>query len=519
MNNIDQLMQSALVQHQQGNYVEAQNLYQQTLTLHPTHSDALHLLGVLHHQNSHYSSAEILLRKAVKLKPEESVYMTHLGNLLREIGQVEEAIKLFKKALRTQPNNPKTQLSLLVSLIASPDIDEKEFFRYFSHWAKTYNKISPLQHPFKQPEKKINIGYVSPDFRHNSAAWLYRLVFEYHNRDMFKIFAYSEVEKVDNITNYFKQASDQWIDTTTLSDQQLIKRIQEDNIDILVDMAGHTANNRLSVFAHKPAPILVTGFAGFTTGMNVFDYRLTDQYVTPPNWSQINSEKLFYLPHHVMHWKPPANELQTTFSPWKKNEFITFGSGHQLFKLNKYVIKLWSQILLQVPHSKIHLKAKPLDDPQIRKTLTQSFQNHGIQPERLIFTGNTSHEEHLAFYQNVDLVLEAFPCSGGITTCEVLWSGVPYLTSLRGSRSRAGISILKAMKVPELISKDHQDFVKKAIDFAKNPEQLDALRQQLREKFLNSPIADGKCYIRDIEAAYHFMWLQRMNKRESPNLR
>ena len=313
--------------------------------------------------------------------------------------------------------------------------------------------------------------------------------------------------QADSITDHFKSMDNHWRDIFHLSDHQVADMIAKDKIDILVDLTGHTAQNRLQMFNFKPAPIqAILGHYQSTTGLKTMDYRLTDQWIDPPDTADLYEEKFVYLDYGTICYAPPNSAPTIEPSPEEKNGYITFCSFNRLTKINCQVIKLWSQVLNALPDSKIILKDRWLSQDFVRNKILDSFYSHGISPDRLILIPVVeSYHDHLNLYNRADIALDPFPCNGQTTSCEGLWMGLPILT-LFGHRcsQRFGSSLLYRLELSELVAMNKKEYIVKAVQLAENPELRKILRTNLRQK-MKHKICDGVAFVKQLENSYRKM--------------
>jgi protein O-GlcNAc transferase len=312
------------------------------------------------------------------------------------------------------------------------------------------------------------------------------------------------------MTTRIKGCADHWRSVVGLSDDAVAQLIYDDRIDILVDLAGHTANNRLLVFARKPVPVQAT-WLGYpnTTGMSVMDYRFTDDVADPAGESdRYYTERLVRLPQGFLCYAPLHGARDISPPPALREGRVTFGSFNNLPKVNGQVVEVWSKILSLAPGSSLVLKSKPLMDEGVRRRYLEMFSMCGVPAERILFEGYTrTTQEHLSLYNRVDIGLDPFPYNGTTTTCEALWMGVPVVT-LKGNRhsARVGASILSRVGLEKLICATQADYVKAAVDLAADLERLKALRTQMRDRLIGSPLCDAESFAGMVEASYRTMW-------------
>jgi protein O-GlcNAc transferase len=335
-------------------------------------------------------------------------------------------------------------------------------------------------------------------------------LFAAHDRDQVEVYCYSDVAVADQVTQRIKSAADSWCDCLGLTDEVLAQRIRGDRIDLLVDLSGHTAMNRLSLFARKPAPVQVSwlGYPG-TTGLQAMDYRLTDAVADPEGEAdRCHSEELYRLPGGFLCYAPPRAAPRVTGLPLAGNGFVTFGSFNNLPKLTAEVLELWAELLRQLPRARLLLKNKFFANALIRQRMLESFGRLGITAERIsVLPAEPSIQAHLECYGKVDISLDPFPYNGTTTTFESLWMGVPTVT-LSGERhaGRVGTSILTALGLTGHIAATPQQYLDIARGLAGDAAGLAALRSSLRDRLAGSQLCDAQLFAGKVEAAYRLMW-------------
>jgi predicted O-linked N-acetylglucosamine transferase (SPINDLY family) len=362
----------------------------------------------------------------------------------------------------------------------------------------------------RSPERRLRIGYVSPDFREHSVAFFLAGLLEHHDPFVTEVFCYSDSTTRDAVTVRLEGLATHWRKIINLSDSRVADLIRRDGIDILVDLAGHTANNRLLVFARNPAPVQVT-WLGYpnTSGLDTIDYRITDTFADPLGSTEhLHSERLIRLPLSAWCYRPLEDSPPVNASPVHETGHITFGCFNAMPKINRSLLELWSRILLAVQDSRLLLKNSALGGLPMQEQLRKQFQEMGIGPDRVEMAGRVPDLcGHLATYGRVDIALDTFPYHGTTTTCEALWMGVPVVTLLgRTHVARVGVSLLSNLGHPEWLAPSPHEYVNLAVDLAQDPSRLAALRSTLRKRMEASPLTDSPRFARDIEAVYRDMW-------------
>jgi predicted O-linked N-acetylglucosamine transferase (SPINDLY family) len=497
----------------QGELDKSIGCYQRALEKTPDYAEAYNNCGTaLLTQGKLYQSRSCY-QKAIQYNPQYADAYNNLGNVFHNQGQFEEAIFCFQKTLEVKPDYVKAHDNLLYTLHHIASVGPQRLYEEAKKWwydQGLKQDRKPLLRSTWDPSRRLKIGYVSPDFREHSVSYFFRPLLEFCEPNSFEIICYSDARRPDHITARLKALSNHWRDTAWSSDTAVAERIREDGIDILVDLAGHTSGNRLSVFARKPAPVQMTwlGYPG-TTGLSVIDYRVTDDICDPHGESdQYHSENLIRLADGFLCYSPPDTVPDVSELPARKADRISFGSFNNLPKINEQVIALWSQILRQVPESCLKLKSKQLADEHTRQSIWKLFSSQRIQSERVILLPRVSSTaEHLALYHQIDIGLDPFPYNGTTTTCEALWMGIPVIT-LRGDchSARVGTSILTRVGLTEMIAEGEEQYVRIGMELAKDLDRLEQLRAGMRTRMQHSVLCDGKSFTRAMEDVYQKVW-------------
>jgi len=350
---------------------------------------------------------------------------------------------------------------------------------------------------------------VSPDFTHHAVAYFIEPILAAHDRTRVEVFCYANVRVPDATTARLRTLADHWRDIAQLDDDAAAACIRQDEIDLLVDLAGHTAHHRLQVFARRPAPVQAT-WIGYpnTTGLDAIDYRLTDEICDPPGQTETwHSEKLVRLPSTFSCYQPDAAAPELNALPAVASGRITFGCFNNFAKITPEVIALWGQLIRQLPDAQLLLKSRGLEDPTTAARIRAAFANAGIGGARLALNGKElSVHDHLQLYHGVDIGLDPFPYNGTTTTCEALWMGVPVIT-LAGNvhAARVGASLMAHVGLPDLVAATPDDYVAKAAALARDLPRLGTIRQTLRETMRRGPLCDAAKFTRQLEAAYAVM--------------
>lgn len=502
----------AVIRHNQGQYEEAVTLYNTVLNLNPNHTGALNNLGGIYYMRGQYEETLRYYQAVVTLTPQSAGALSNLAAVLKDLNQLDKAISLLKQAVALPSCPADIHSNLLFNLHYDKSQDSTSLYSAHLEWAKRHE--TPLlakQQPHKnsrEPERRLHIGYVSGDFRSHPVGFFLFGALACHNASLYKIHCYSTTEAPDSATAQLQQFADIWHDIRGMDDAKVAQLIHNDQIDILVDLSGHTAGNRLTVFARKPAPIQVSWLGYFnTTGMKSIDYFITDPLHTPTQAEQWFTEEIIRLPEGYMSYTPASHAPAVSPAPCLKNGYVTFGCFNNTSKINAEVIALWAGILTRTPNARLVLKAKALGDSRMQESYWQAFASHGIARERIDLRGWSYHSDMLQEYQDIDIALDPFPFSGGLTSCDTLWMGVPIIT-LAGEWivSRQTASYLAQLGLHELITGNKASYIDLATSLAHNRDRLLTLRQGLRERMAASPLCNARRFAAHVEAAYRDMW-------------
>ncbi len=462
-----------------------------------------------HHQAGRLPQAEQLYRQILAHQPHYPEVLCMLGVFAAQVGQLDSAVGLLRQALALRPNYTDADGNLVYTLHFHPGYDTQAIAEEHRRWNRQHAEplkrfIQPHAND-RNPDRRLRIGYVSPDLREHPVGRFLLPLLSHHDKSQVEVFAYAQVPVSDALTRRLRAHVDVWRNIMGLSDAQVAGQIRQDRIDILIDLAMHLANNRLLVFAHKPAPVQVTYLAYCaSTGLSAIDYRLSDPYLDPPGMDEsIYSERTIRLPQTYWCYQPMV-DLPPQPSPGLGSGRITFGCLNNFCKINDAMLAIWARVLQAVPASQLLLHAHEGDHRQeVRKQLEQA----GIEPQRVQFAERVPMPEYLKIYHSIDVALDTFPYGGGTTSCDALWMGVPVV-SLVGQRavSRAGLSILSNVGLPELVASSGEEYVQIAANLANDPARLSDLRSTLRQRMERSPLMDAPAFARNIEAAYRRMW-------------
>ncbi|MGB5259881.1 MAG: tetratricopeptide repeat protein [Gammaproteobacteria bacterium] len=494
-----------------GKLEDASKLYRAVVNLDPGNPDSHANLGACLFYSGALEEASRQYRHAIRLR-QNAAYYDGLGATLCQQGKYSAAIDAHRQAIQIQPGNARFHSNLLLSLNYLPSETQEEILAEHQQWARLHEHSLTLPNSHtnsKESGRRLRIGYVSPDFRKHSVAYFLEPLLAHHDNDTVETFCYACTPQQDDTTKRLQHAASHWHDISRLDDQQAAKQIQADQIDILVDVAGHTAKNRLTLFTRKPAPVQLT-YLGYptTTGLSSIDYRLTDVFADPQGNEDCYTEQLIHLPGCFLCYLPPPNAPPVAPCPVKANGYITFGSFNNLAKINDDVVSLWADVLHAVSNSHLVIKNPSLTDQPTAERYRSMFARHGVAAERVVLLGLApTTEEHLDTYNRVDIALDTYPYNGTTTTCEALYMGVPVITLAgRTHAGRVGVSLLSCLGLNDLICATPDDYLQNAVILAEDPDRLSGYRTHLRDMMLNSLLCNGPEFAQKIELAYKSMW-------------
>jgi len=497
----------------QGIPKEAVLWFRKGISLQPNNVAAYNNMGSALHNQDKLDEAVACYGKALEIAPKMAVTLNNMGLVLQDQGRLKEAGEYFRRALKIDPSLVKAYSNFLLSLLYDSEYDLDYIFAEHKKWNDLYGcpsvkRSAPYINSPRQ-DRRLRIGYVSPDFRNHSCAWFFEPLLEFHNRDKVEVFCYGEIRNEDNVTARIRELSDSWYCTKGISDMEVVKQIRSDGIDILVDLAGHTKGNRLPVFALKPAPVQMTWLGyNFTTGLETIDYRLSDNWLTPLKGRERFSERLYNLTRCSLVYRPPRKTPEPAEPAFENNGHITFGSFNNLSKVSPRTIALWARVLNETPGSKLMLKARQSRDFGSKKRILSVFGEQGVSANRVIFKEYASSTfEHLTHYCEIDLALDTFPYNGTTTTCEALWMGIPVVT-LTGNHtvSRWGLSLVAAVGLEELAAKSEDKYCTIIKGLVYSHRRLKALKTGMRDRLISSPLCDAKGFADAVEEAFGTMW-------------
>ncbi|MBX6321423.1 MAG: hypothetical protein IRY94_06330, partial [Rhodospirillaceae bacterium] len=451
--------------------------------------------------------------RAIEIDPDHADAALRLGSVLLTAGRIPEALAQLEAAAAGKAGRAASSLRLFAFNCSDRAAAGEIWQAHRAFGQSLEESVVPLPPPERDrdPDRLLRVGYVSGDFRQHACAFFIEPLLAAHDPAAVEVFCYATVKEADAVTDRLRGHARGWREVAGLTDAELAALIRTDAIDVLVDLSGHTAGNRLGVFALRPAPVQAT-WLGYpnTTGLVRIDYRLTDGQTDPPGAADaLHSERLERLERIFLCYRPPAWVPEVSPLPAGDTGVVTFGSFNAARKLSAAALAAWAEILRALPESRLLMKNKALADELVRVRIRTLFARHGIAPERVgLYPFAQDPADAITAYGAVDVALDPFPYAGTTTTCESLWMGVPVVT-LEGDRhaARVGGSILRCLGLEaECVAATPEEYVAKAVALARDRARLAALRRELRSRMAASPLRDEAGFARAVEAAYRAMW-------------
>lgn len=505
----------------QGQHDLAIESYRAAIALQPDYAEAYNNLGAALQEQGRLAEATQAFQQALALNPNFASAQNNLGNTLLVQGNLKAAIACYYASLKLDAGNLSTHSNLLLALSYYADCTPQGYLDE----ARVYgSKVLARAQPYcfwpgfsaQRSAHKLRVGFVSGDFKVHPVGYFLESILQHINPEQLELVAYAAQYHEDELTARIKPYFKRWHTITGLDDAAVAQLIYADGIDILVDLAGHTAKNRLAVFAWQAAPVQVSWLGFFaSTGVPGIDFLLTDAVSVPVAQGDYFSERLWYLPETRLCFTPPDCDLTPGVLPAVRNHCITFACFQNLSKINDAVIKVWGGIFQALPTAKLVLRNKQMSCLAERDALQQRLTAVGIAADRVVIGGLLAREAYLASYNDVDIMLDTFPYPGGTTTCEALWMGVPTLT-LAGDTllARQGMSMLTCVGLQAWVASDEHDYVDKAIGYSADLEKLAALRKNLRAQSMETALFDASRFAEQFEQAMQAMWQQKLSEKQ-----
>lgn len=471
-------------------------------------------LSNIYNSDGRPTAAEEEARAALADKPDDPSALLCLANALQSQGEFAESIPALRRIIALEPDSRVAWSNLLFGLNYLQDITPEALDAEHRRFGEQFTPAQPRTRGAflrdRNPDRKLRIGYVSPDFRGHVVGLFVKPVFEAHDRSRVEVYCYFTHTESDAMTPQFRELADIWRDASGLTDDEVERMVLADDIDILVDLAGHTGSNRLPAMARRLAPVQVT-WLGYPhgTGVAAMDWRITDDRADPaPVADAHHVERLYRMPNTFLVYSPITNAPEVTPPPSTKSGCVTFGSYNNYQKVTDRTLRLWKRILDGVPGSRLVMKTMAMGDEGLQAQVRARLDGLGIPADRVQLLGPVaSYIDHLASLANVDIALDTFPYNGTTTTCEALLMGVPVI-GLVGDRhaSRVTVSLLDALGLDELLATNEDDYVTKAVALAGDPGRLVRLREEIRPRLMKSRLVDMQRFVTHLETAYRSMW-------------
>lgn len=492
-----------------GRYVMAVQAFRQALATRPFYAEAHNNLGVTLKELGQHDQALFHCRTATQQRANYVEAINNVAVITEELGMLDESLTNYRAALTLRPDYMEIRSGWLLALNYDWRLDPDTIAQEHHLWGKIYVPKNPPA-PFpntRDPERRIKLAYVSPDFRRHPVGNFIEPTLESHDRDLFEITLFSDVEARDLVTDRLQKYSERWVNVANASYDEVYRQVRAHEIDILVELAGHTARNRLPTFLQRAAPIQVT-YLGYPNSIGIpqIDYLITDDIVDPPGEERLFVEKLIRVEGGFSCYRPRDDAPPVMPSPALEKGHVTFGSLHSLSKFNPAVIDLWCRVLLAVPNSKIVMFRTTLVN-ETAERVRGEFANRGVDPSRVDLRAHVPPGGYLTTYYDIDITLDVIPWTGHTTACESMWMGVPCVTHL-GNRhaGRMVASVLHGVGHPEWIASSLDEYVELAAKMASDISALANLRMRLRDEMAASRLCDGPTFAKKLEVVYRQMW-------------
>lgn len=498
----------------QKRFDDAAASYQRAIVINPALADAHYNLGIALQAQNKLDAAIASFRKTLELQPAFIEGLCNMGNALREQGRLKEAVECYRQALTIRPDYANAYSNLLFLLSYHAETSPADYLCQARGWelACIPDEIRQSAHIKKFERqalsgRRLRVGYVSGDFRKHAVSYFMEQIFAQHDRSRVELFAYSNNRSRDAVTERLNGLADHWIPIALMSDREVCERMEDDELDVLIDLSAHSAHNRLGVFARRAAPVQASYLYFASTGLTEMDYWIGDEVLTPPELDAQFSEQVWRLPRTWLTYKTITEAPLPNWRP-RNDGTIWLGSFNNLGKITPHTLRLWARILNALPTACLLLKNKELADSGNRQRILSELASHGITAERIELQPGSDWSDYMAQHDRLDIALDPVGGHGGGTsTCDALWMGVPVV-HLIGEHvgSRFAASLLNAIGHSEWIAHTEAEYLEKVIALAADI----ALRKQLRHTQRNtmalSPLCDARDLARSLEDAYGGMF-------------
>ncbi|MEQ9200419.1 MAG: hypothetical protein RLN80_10565, partial [Rhodospirillales bacterium] len=489
---------------------EALEAHRKAVALMPEHPEIAFNYGNLLTRVWRLDDAERELRRTLSIKPDHYPALLALANNLQARRRCGEAADIYARVLRARPDDPLVWSNYLMNLPYLPTVAADrvlaEHRRYAGVLEQEVTVISPASRP--RAGRRLRVGYFAAYYRNHPAGWLSEAAIAAHDPERVEVCFYINNRSEDGALDRLAPGLAALRDISGYDDNAAADLIAQDELDLLVDLSGHTRDNRLGVLARKPAPVIAAWPVSYwnTTGLTAVDWLIGDPLLTPPQAERNFVEKIARLPDASICYRPPEQAPDVMPLPMLANGFVTFGCFNRLAKINNGVIAVWSEILMQIPNARLRLQCRSLDTPGVADEIRDKFREQGISGDRIDLIGRRSHADLLADYGRVDLVLDPFPWTGSIVTCEAMWMGVPTITLYGDSIvSRYSMTYQTVAGLDGFAAETIEDYVGLAVQWSKRSGELASLRTGLRDQVAGSPLCDGPGFARNLENLFGMM--------------
>ena len=507
-----------------GRFEEAMASYKQAIEIKPDFAGAHNNLGGMLKNFGQLDAALASYRRALELKPDFAEAYNNVGGVYKDLGQLDAALASYRSALEFKPDFAEAYSNLLFLNSYNALIDPHEYLAMARNWERACvpaqeREAARLRTFQRRPlaGRRLRVGYVSGDFRQHAVSYFIEQLFAHHDRTRIEIFAYSTQGNRDAVTERLQTMVDHWVPIAGISDASVRDRIEADGIDVLIDLSGHSSNNRLGVFARRAAPVQAYYLGYFaSTGLTEMDYWIGDEILSPPETDSHFSEQVWRLPR--VSWSYDGKDAPAPAWHPDPDGSVWVGSFNNLGKLTPATLALWAKVLRALPEGRLLLKAKELNDARNRQRILDAMADHGIQPDRIKLqdrNATPNWHEHMAYYDRLDIALDPVGAMGGVTTTfDALWMAVPVI-ALQGDRaaSRATAAIVGALGYTEWAAGTEADYIDRVVSLARDVERRKALRYAQRERMASSPLCDAKGLAVSMENAFIEMYERRVDSK------
>ena len=503
-----------VLHRERGNLEAAVTCYEAALTARPNFPQGLNNLAVIYTQQGRAAEALNMLHAALMAKPDYAEAYNNLGVLQRDVGDAAAAVESYERCCALDPDNRNAGQNRLLALNYVHHGETEVVCTAHAAWGQRFQQLHPPLAPPRDVDLSLDrplvIGYISPDLFLHSVSYFAEAPLSHHNRSRVKLIVYSVCAKPDAKTEHLAAAvtaaGGTWRDVSKMNEEDLATLVRADKVDVLVELTGHTANNRLGTLARRPAPVQVTwiGYAN-STGLSTIDYRITDAICDPVDTKQTFTEQLIRLPGCFLCYTPAHDAPQVAPLPALRNGFITFGSFNALAKQTPEVLSLWARILRSIPGARLVLKNKPFACDAVRQRFWAAFEAEGVSRDRIdLLPLALATRDHLSQYGLMDICLDPWPYAGTTTTAEAFYMGVPCLTLVGACHAHnVGASLVAAVGLgSEWVAHSVEEYVERAQELSSDVRALSALRTGMRPRMLASPLCDTPSFVERLEDTY-----------------